>query len=521
VYAVSFGTSLAEVSFLRNFPTEELIMAREPEKLAPETSKAKRDATGGSKTTGNEENAAAKSTTEMLKEQHEELRAILAKRSEAHADRDAIVREFAAAWLPHVAVEQEILVPALKRAGVDDDKSAAVAIHKDVINWLVADLLRGDGRGIGRAKLEMLAKQFDAHAEGADAEDHGIFAMVSSAETSNSGLNAEMKERYQSLKSRFANVDESIGEAMAVLAPRRLSVPSSSQRNRREYEMTRYSNDRDRDEHGRSISDEGRGYSGSGYDRDNGRFSSESGRRSMGRERDDEGRFTSDFGYSRNRFQGDDQHHGPRSLGSMGHDRDDEGSFTSGSGSSGRRFQGDDQHYGPRSLGSMGRGDRGRFMSEGEQRSGGRYDDDNDRYGRRSIGQDWDSWSRHNRGGGSSEGRENSGWYGDSEGHSEASRRGWDSPRHGESGWSGDPERHSDASRRGREGREAGSSPRYEEGSRRYGEMQSRDRFPYDDRDYRRSDDYDRGNGDRGQTGWSGDPEGHLEASRRGWQNRR
>jgi hypothetical protein len=167
------------------------------------------------------------------------------------------------------------------------------------------------------------------------------------------------------------------------------------------------------------------------------------------------------------------------------------------------------------------RGDRGRLTSEGEQRSGGRYDDDDDRYGRRSIGQDWDSWSRYNRRGGSSEGRENSGWYGDSEGHSEASRRRWDSLRHGESGWSGDPERHSDASRRGWEGREAGSSPRYEERSRRYGEMQSRDRFPYDDRDYRRSDDYDRGNGGRDQSGWSGDPEGHSEASRRGWQNRR
>jgi hypothetical protein len=208
VYAVSFGTLIREGSFLCKFPTEELLMAREPEKSEQEINKVKPAATGASKTTRNEEDIAAKSTTEMLKEQHRELHVILAKRSEANADRDAIVREFAAAWLPHVAVEQEILAPALKSAGVDDDKSAAVAIHKD-INWLVADLLRGDGRGIGRAKLEMLAKQFDAHAEGADAEDHGMFAMVSSAEPSNSGLNAQMKERYQSLKSSFANVDES------------------------------------------------------------------------------------------------------------------------------------------------------------------------------------------------------------------------------------------------------------------------------------------------------------------------
>ena len=82
-------------------------------------------------------------------------------------------------------------------------------------------------------------------------------------------------------------------------------------------------------------------------------------------------------------------------------------------GSSRRRFQGDDQHYGPRSLGSMGRDrdDQGRFMSEGESRSRARYDDD-DRCSRRSMGQDpiTAAATRPRR---SSEGRENSGWYGD------------------------------------------------------------------------------------------------------------
>ena len=91
------------------------------------------------------------------------------------------------------------------------------------------------------------------------------------------------------------------------------------------------------------MSDDERGYSRGGPERDgNGRFMSEGGsRRSTGRERDDEGRFTGDSGPSRGRFQGDDQHYGPRSLGSMGRDRDEEG----------------------------------RFMSEGGSRSRGRYDD--------------------------------------------------------------------------------------------------------------------------------------------------
>ena len=454
-------------------------MAREPEKSARETSKAKSETTAGSKKAGNDEAGDAKSGAsdgaELLKAQHQELQTILAKRSEADADRIAIVKEFAAAWLPHTAVEREVLVPALQNAGIDEDKISAIAIQKDIINWLLADLLGGESREsdqakFGQAKLEALAKQFDALVEGADGEDTDMFVIVSSAERSSPGLSAQMKARYERLKARFAKSDESIGEAMVMLAPQRLSVPSNSRQNQREYEMSnRYSNIRERDDQGRFMSDDERGYSRGGPERDeHGRFMNEGGsRRSMGRERDDEGRFTSDNGPSRGRFQGDEQHYGPRSLGSMGRDRDEEG----------------------------------RFMSEGRARSRGRYDDEDDRYSRRSMGRERDDDGRYSRRGGSSEGRGTggwfgdseghseasrrgwesgshgeSGWYGDSEGHSQASRRGWDNPRHGESGWYGDSEGHSEASRRGWEGREGGCSPRYEERSQRYDEMQSRSR---------------------------------------------
>ena len=54
------------------------------------------------------------------------------------------MKEFAGAWLPHIAVELEILAPALEKAGIDEDKLAAVAIQKDIINLLLADLLRGE-----------------------------------------------------------------------------------------------------------------------------------------------------------------------------------------------------------------------------------------------------------------------------------------------------------------------------------------------------------------------------------------
>ena len=84
------------------------------------------------------------------------------------------------------------------------------------------------GREYGQAKLEALAKQFDAHLEGANAEDTGMFAIVASAERASPGLNAEMKERYERLKDRFAKMDEGIGEAMVMLAPRRSPYPQAA-----------------------------------------------------------------------------------------------------------------------------------------------------------------------------------------------------------------------------------------------------------------------------------------------------
>ena len=105
--------------------------------------------------------------------------------------------------------------------------------------------------------------------------------------------------------------------------------------------------------------------------------------------------------------------------------------------------------------GGRGRDMGGRYM-EDDRRSGGRGDD---------------------RGG---EGR---GWHGDPRGHSEASRRGWE-------------ER--DENR--------GRSRGYEEDDR--GRSRSSGRY--------QDDDDGRG---QGRGGWFGDPQGHSEASRRGWDN--
>jgi hypothetical protein len=84
------------------------------------------------------------------------------------------------------------------------------------------------------------------------------------------------------------------------------------------------------------------------------------------------------------------------------------------------------------------------------------YDYDEDEGGRRHRGQMRGGEMRHERAmeahrdrEGYSEDRGQGGWFGDPEGHSEASRRGWQHSSHEGSGWYGDPEGHSRASQRG------------------------------------------------------------------------
>ena len=217
------------------------------------------------------------------------------------------------------------------------------------------------------------------------------------------------------------------------------------------------------------------------------------------------------------------------------------------------RYDEDDDYRGGNGGGRRmpPRDEEGRFMSEDRG--------DDRRYRSGSSGRNRDEDDR-----GRSSGRQGSGWYGDSEGHSEASRRGWDERRgyrddeddrryrssarsredddyerggssrsrasgrydedergRGHGGWFGDPEGHAEASRRGWD--ERGRSSRDDDDDRRYRSSRSRDDDDYGrggpsrSRASSRDDDDDRG---RGHGGWFGDTRGHSEAARRGWANR-
>ena len=95
------------------------------------------------------------------------------------------------------------------------------------------------------------------------------------------------------------------------------------------------------------------------------------------------------------------------------------------------------------------------------------------------------------------------------EGHSDASRRAWEDG-HRSQRRDDEDGRRSNGSRQN-EG-ESRSRSRDDDDRRGEGGRSSRS----DDNDDRRSSSSGRGHG-----GWSGDPEGHAEASRRGWENHR
>ena len=132
-----------------------------------------------------------------------------------------------------------------------------------------------------------------------------------------SALGEQMKARYERVKRRFANFDQTIGEAMDMLAPRSLSVSSTRRQIRRENDMPRYSNTPDRDEQGRFLPEHDREYSRGGYrggqERDESCPStSEGGRRSRGRYEEDEGNGGGRHSMSRGRYENDDDRYSGR-----------------------------------------------------------------------------------------------------------------------------------------------------------------------------------------------------------------
>lgn len=323
---------------------------------------------------------------------------------------------------------------------------AAQLLRHDCFKPLIDDLLNSESDDPWRdAKVEVLAALVRHHVEEEEQPKDGIFALAAAQGVDTDAVAERLRERKEALQGRAAG-----------LRPTR--AISLQPRTETEDTMARYSgNDRERDDRGRFMSDDDddrRGYRGSSGGGGAG------GSRSRSRYDDDDDDRDS-RGRGRGGWFGDSEGHSEASRRGW-----EERGYGGGSRSRSREDEDDDRRsYRSASSGS------GRWRSRYED------DDDRDRGGRRRGGWfgDAEGHSEASRRGWENPDHGDSGWYGDSEGHSEASRRGWDNPRHGRSGWYGDSEGHSEASRRGWD------NPRH------------------------------------GRSGWYGDSEGHSRAARRGW----
>lgn len=402
------------------------------------TEQAMKPASEAGRQNGSQNTAATADAVTMLKNDHREVEKLFQahEKEPTRSRKSAVLKQITTALKIHAELEEKIFYPAVRQASDAEDKLDEAQVEHDTMKILISDLEQGGGGEYREAKVTVL-QEYVKHHVGEEEASGGILDQAKKAGLDLRDLGQKMAARKQELQ---GDPDQIRSEPV--------SIGQSSQRPAKENSaMPR------------------------GYGSDN---------RSTGRERDERGRFTESRGYndddyrrsrSRSRDDDDDRRH---SRGSR--DDDDRGGRNGGSG-----WFGDSR--GHSEAARRGWDERGGSSSSRSSRD---YDDD--RHG---------GSFRSSQGGGGRD-RGQGGWFGDSEGHSEASRRGWDHREGGSRGYDDD-----DRSARSR------SSSRYgDDDDDRRSRMRSS-----------RSDDDD--GRDHGRGGWFGDPRGHSEAARRGWDDRR
>jgi hemerythrin superfamily protein len=363
----------------------------------------------------------------------------------------------------HTLIEEEIFYPAC-HANMEQRLLDEAQVEHDGAKALIIEIGAGSPDDqYFQAKVKVLSEEIKHHVQEEEKPGTGIFAKAKEGGIATPELAKRLTERKQELMEEAKAGALRPPETRSFRVRTNTGVKPTSQ----EYQMARGSSsttERERDERGRFVSDDDdRDYRRRSSGRS--RYDDDDERRFMPA-RDEEGRFTR----SRSRYSDDDDDrrgHGGWYGDPEGHSEASRRGWEERGGARARyRDDDDDRRY------SRSRDEEGRFTSS---RSRYAYDDDDNRRDSRAHG----------------------GWYGDAEGHSEASRRGWEE--------------------------RSGSRARYrdDDDDRRYSRSRSRDeegRFTSSRSRY--SDDDDDRRGSRGHGGWYGDPEGHSEASRRGWEER-
>lgn len=379
----------------------------------------------------------------------------------------------------HSHLEEEVFYAACRANGVEDDALDEAQVEHDGAKVMIGDLLDGSPEdAYYDAKVKVL-KEYIRHHVNEEEKADGIFSKARQASLDLDELGMELKSMKEQLTA------EGDAVAAAPLETPSLQLNNINNAHSEETQMPRQDRYEDEDDYRSSRGRSGNGGGGRMRD-DDGRFmgdddgdgrsslrgrSSRSsydddedsgGRGGRGRQnmdRDDQGRFMSDDEddsrssrgrASRSNYDDDDNGRGRQGRSSRGREdmeRDDQGRFMSGddddghssrgrssSGRSSRSSYDDDEDSGSggRSRSNSGRGWYG--DSEGHsraaqqrQQSQSNYDDD-DRggRGRSQGGRSEGSRSQSSRSqGGRSQGQGHGGWFGDSQGHSQAARRGW------------------------------------------------------------------------------------------------
>jgi hypothetical protein len=416
----------------------------------------------------------------LLTQQHKTIGEMLDRLESESKDRDDLIDDIGREFTIHATLEETVFDPEYRERGGDETVADQAQVQRDLTKILLADIA-----GVEEAedeyldaKLKVLAAQIREYSNQEEEPTEGLFAKAKSA-----GIDmAELGKKIKQAQAELLSDEDAINPQAPSFRSLQLNFVGQPTRREEYQQMDNRSNYRERDDQGRFVSDDDDDRRGGS----NGR-SSYSSRSS----RDDDDR---DNGRGRGGWSGDSRGHSEAAR-------------------------------------------RG-WEERGGQRSsrGGRDDDDRGMSSRRGGMSSRSSRDDDDRGQG--------GWFGDSEGHSEAARRGWeerggsrssrsnrdddddrgmssrrggssrssrDDDDRGQGGWFGDSEGHSEAARRGWEERGGSRSSRSSRdddddrgmSSRRGGSSRSS-----------RDDD------DRGHGGWFGDSEGHSEAARRGWDER-
>jgi hypothetical protein len=411
------------------------------------------------------EGDSARDAVALLKSDHRKVEDLF-KNYEAATSRPGkadLAAQICRELVAHTMLEEELFYPACREKNVEHDDLDEAQVEHDSAKILIADLMtEKPDADFFDAKVKVLSEIIKLHVGEEEEPSDGIFAKALAAGVDMDALGQQIQTRKPQLLER--------AEAPDFDPPRPRSLHYQRQQSQETRTMPRYSQELERDQRGRVVSDDDY----RGRYRDEGDYR----RGSSDRPRNEYGQFVSDDddrGYPRNGNR--------RRASTNDRDRDEYGRFVSedersGMYSSRRYSRDDDERNGGQGWYGDPRGHSEASRRGWEHRESGRYDYDDDRRQSRGGRYDEENDRQYSRGGRyeDDDGRGHGGWFGDSRGHAEAARRGW-------------------------EHRESGRYASHDDDRR----PSSRSRYEDDD---------------RGHGGWFGDPEGHAEASRRGWRNR-